>query len=50
MGNYHAWFLGGKGAERPLPYPVIMTFRYPQKLAMYRTNLTKNPIQFAAFI
>jgi len=23
MGNYHARFLGGKGAERPLLYPVI---------------------------
>jgi hypothetical protein len=22
MGNYHAGFLGGNGAERPLPYPV----------------------------
>jgi hypothetical protein len=22
MGNYHARFLGGKGAERPLTYPV----------------------------
>jgi hypothetical protein len=22
MGNYHARFLGGKGAERPLLYPV----------------------------
>jgi len=22
MGNYHARFLGGKGAEKPLTYPV----------------------------
>ena len=22
MGNYHVRFLGGKGAEKPLPYPV----------------------------
>ena len=23
MGNHHEWFLGGKGAERPLTYPVF---------------------------
>jgi hypothetical protein len=23
MGNYHARFLGGKGVERPLLYPVV---------------------------
>jgi hypothetical protein len=23
MGNYHAQFLGGKGVERPLIYPVL---------------------------
>jgi hypothetical protein len=23
MGNYHAQFLGGKGVERPLLYPVL---------------------------
>jgi hypothetical protein len=25
MGNYHVRFLGGKGAERPLTYPVCDT-------------------------
>jgi hypothetical protein len=24
MGNHHEWFLGGKGAERPLTYPVTL--------------------------
>ena len=24
MGNYHARFLGGKGAEKPLTYPVLV--------------------------
>jgi hypothetical protein len=24
MGNYHARFLGGKGAEKPLTYPVFL--------------------------
>ena len=23
MGNYHVQFLGGKEAEKPLPYPVL---------------------------
>jgi len=27
MGNYHVRFLGGKGAERPLTYPVPLKFR-----------------------
>jgi len=27
MGNYHARFLGGKGAERLLPYPVGMKMK-----------------------
>jgi len=30
MGNYHARFLGGNGAERPLTYPVLIkTTTYP---------------------
>ena len=24
MGNHHAWFLGGNGAVRPLPYPAAL--------------------------
>jgi hypothetical protein len=24
MGNYHARFLGGNGAEKPLLYPVLI--------------------------
>lgn len=28
MGNYHEWFLGGKGVERPLTYPVT---RWPDR-------------------
>jgi hypothetical protein len=26
MGNYHVRFLGGKGAERPLTYPVLKEY------------------------
>jgi len=35
MGNYHARFLGGKDAARPLPYPV------PPETKLLATNLTK---------
>jgi hypothetical protein len=36
MGNYHARFLGGKGAEKPLTYPVRERNRVHAVLDMYQ--------------
>jgi hypothetical protein len=36
MGNYHAQFLGGKGVERPLLYPVVFDGKSrPQDVGLY---------------
>ena len=38
MGNYHARFLGGKGAARLLPYPVFK--KYPLPLTFVTARVT----------
>jgi hypothetical protein len=39
MGNYHARFLGGKGAERPLTYPELFAKRDHKGVIKLRVSI-----------
>ena len=46
MGNYHAGFLGENGAEKPLPYPVLLFEKIALLRLKTRIYTLKTPISW----